>query len=202
MVSDILLTFTPTHALTGDSFFKLTLPSNIEFSCNLAYTQNLKTAPTCIKLSSNELQFNSTFIDDAYPGNQPLTIAFKNRVLPGSKQPVKGISINTYQINNGKAYLVDSYENPGLIFFETQSTLFFSAAVKSSSQITYTNTGLTFEVTLANDVPIGSIIRVQFPREVKIANIFVVQKFCKSLSNRLSQISCQFTYKTENWTDD
>jgi hypothetical protein len=36
--SDLLLSFTPTHALTGTSFFKMTLPSNIDFSCNLAYT--------------------------------------------------------------------------------------------------------------------------------------------------------------------
>jgi hypothetical protein len=57
-------------------------------------------------------------------------------------------------------------------------------------------------VTLANDVPIGSIIRIEFPKEIRIANIFVVQRFCKAMSGLQSIIACQFALKKVSYIDD
>ena len=47
------------------------------------------------------------------------------------------------------------------------------AAVTATTDITYTGTGLIFDLTLANDVPIGGIIKITFPEELKVANTFI-----------------------------
>lgn len=55
---------------------------------------------------------------------------------------------------------------------------------------------------MANDVPIGSIIRIEFPKEIRLANIFVVQRFCKAMSGLQSIIACQFVLKKVSYIDD
>lgn len=46
-MSNIVLTFTPPHAIKGASRITVKMPDKIEFSCILAYTTNLKAAPAC-----------------------------------------------------------------------------------------------------------------------------------------------------------
>jgi hypothetical protein len=106
--TDMTLSFTPTHKVTGLSQIAITLPSNIDFSCSsLASTVNMKSNIACTKMANNKLQFDKAFADDVYPGNLPLSMTFRSRVLPGSQQDVKGITIQTYSVVNGTALLID-----------------------------------------------------------------------------------------------
>lgn len=105
--TDITLAFTPTHSVSGPSQIMMTLPSNIDFSCSLASTVNLKPSPTCKVLTSNKLQFDNVFVNDQYTGTLPLSITFRNRLLPASLQDVSGITIQTFAVVNSKALLID-----------------------------------------------------------------------------------------------
>lgn len=107
-ISDVVLSFTPTHKINGDTgYITMGLPSNVNFTCSLAYTTNLQPNPTCTQTAPNVLRFDSVFLNNNYAGNVPLSISFSNRVLPSSAQDIRGIKISTYAVINGTSYLVD-----------------------------------------------------------------------------------------------
>jgi hypothetical protein len=43
---------------------------------------------------------------------------------------------------------------------------FYSAAVTATTDVTFSGAGLNFDLTLANDVPVGGIVKIQFPKEI------------------------------------
>ena len=69
------------------------MPAQLDFSCKIALTVGLKTAPNCEKIGLNILKFENPFTDDVYDGNRPLSLVFRDRILPGSNMMIKGISI-------------------------------------------------------------------------------------------------------------
>ena len=52
---DMELKFTAPHKVMGPSYIliKMPMPDKIEFTCNLAKTVGLKSAPTCVELGNN-----------------------------------------------------------------------------------------------------------------------------------------------------
>ena len=159
------LKFTPSHMLTGDSYILLTLPDLIEFSCTLASTTGMKVAPTCTPLDDKptQLKFTNPFIDEHYEGGKPLSFIFRNRVLPGSNEMIKGITIKTYMTIDTVDYLVDSYDNRAHDFFAPDQVLFLASEVSTETHVTYTESKFTLRHTTANSVPYGSIIHIQIP---------------------------------------
>ena len=55
--TDVKLSFTVPHAVTGTSYILMRLPEQIKFNCNLSFTIGLKTAPSCEEVSANQLKF-------------------------------------------------------------------------------------------------------------------------------------------------
>lgn len=160
---DIRLDFTPKHAITGNSFLVIELPPQVDFSCSLALTVGLKTAPNCEMVDFNRLNFSNPFNNDEYRGNEPLALVFRNRELPGSNQMIRGIEIKTYEMIDGINYLIDSLKDPLFDFFAPVQQLFLASEVLSGSDEVYSMTNFTLVHTLANFVPSDAIINISIP---------------------------------------
>ena len=67
---DMELKFIAPHKVMGPSYIliKMPLPEKIEFTCNLAKTVGLKSAPTCVELGNNQLKLENPFNDNKYEG--------------------------------------------------------------------------------------------------------------------------------------
>ena len=59
----------------------------------MAFTIGLRSAPACEVISANQLKLENPFNDNKYEGRQELSIAFRQRLLPGSNLMIKGILI-------------------------------------------------------------------------------------------------------------
>lgn len=86
------------HKITEDSFITVKMPDLLPASCDLIYTEGMKTAPTCFVLPDNTFKFNKPFVADIYNGGLPLVVAFKDLKLPPSSRMIEGIHIKTYQM--------------------------------------------------------------------------------------------------------
>lgn len=163
------LQFRPRHELVGQSYIYLSLPRQVTFSCNLAYTEGLKTAPACQKTNSNEFRFDNPFLEDEYPGNRALTMVFRQRELPGSNQMIKGIRIATYLVLEEVPQIVDLYDEPDQEFFAPEQQLFLVSEVITASEVTFTQSAFEFRMTLANRVPTGDAkIFITIPEQVRV----------------------------------
>ena len=116
-VVDLKFDFTPLHAVSGQSYIKVQMPDQVAFSCVLKSNIGLKTAPSCEEVENNLLVFASPFEADSYDGNIPLSLEFRNRVLPGSNLMIKGIKIETYVTIENVDYLVDIFDDSEYEFF-------------------------------------------------------------------------------------
>lgn len=160
---DLRLEFTPIHAVTGISFIKMKLPEQVAFSCTLKSNVGLKDAPACVEQESNLLIFEQPFVDDFYSGNIPLQITFRDMVLPGSNQMIRGILIETWVTLEDEEYLVDRIDNPIRDFFAPEQQLLLSSEVLTGSDEVYTATDFTFKHQLANTAMKDAIIVVTIP---------------------------------------
>ena len=79
----------------------------MEFSCNFALTDGLKTAPDCEELSYNEFRLPNPFNRERFDGNQPISITFRDRLLPGANLMIKGITIQMVKTLENVDYVVD-----------------------------------------------------------------------------------------------
>jgi hypothetical protein len=95
------------------------MPELIQFRCRLASATGLKVAPTCVEDENvpNLLKFMNPFIEDSYPGGEPLGITFDSINLPVSNEMIRGITVETYMTIDLEDYLVDTFEGPTLEFF-------------------------------------------------------------------------------------
>ena len=160
---DLRLEFTPIHAVTGINYIKMRLPDQVDFSCTLKSNVGLKDAPSCVEQENNLFIFEQPFVDDIYPGNIPLQITFRDMVLPGSNQMIRGILIETWVTFEDEDYLVDRIDNPLRDFFAPEQQLLLASKVLTGSDEVYTATDFTFNHQLANSAMPGAIIVVTIP---------------------------------------
>ena len=93
-ITDIELRYTPSHDVReGTSYIFLKMPKQMEFGCSIQDTVGLLAPIPCIDLGGNVLRFDDPFKFGRYEGGQPLSMIFKNRVLPGANLMIRGISI-------------------------------------------------------------------------------------------------------------
>ena len=71
---NLLLDFTPRHAVTGASYILMELPSQVEFICDLAQTTGMRKAPGCSVTAPNVIRLDNPFVDDIYAGALPLSV--------------------------------------------------------------------------------------------------------------------------------
>ena len=91
----------------------------MKYICNIASTVGVA-GGTCSQTGNfNELRFDNPFpdTDDKYPGDEPLSIVFHDRVLPGANLMIKGIEIRTYMSIDGVDYIIDSLLDDTKEFF-------------------------------------------------------------------------------------
>ena len=140
----------------------------------------MKVAPTCTELDNNLIKFTNPFRDDFYPGDEPLSFIFQYRVLPGSNQLIKGISIDTFMLIDGVEHNVDSFEDRNYPFFAPVSVLFLDSTVLTESKTTYTETKFALKHSLASSVPAGATIHVEIPPQVIVLDERAVEQSCGS----------------------
>ena len=112
-----------------------------------------------------------------------MSFIFQYRVLPGSNEMIKGITIKTYMIIDTVDYLVDSFDDRQYEFFAPIQVLFLGSDVLSETDVTYTETKFTLKHILANSVPSGSIIHVQIPPQIEVLDADSVMDSCSSSEN-------------------
>jgi len=195
---DLRLNFTPQHAVSGVSALLIKLPDQVTFSCSLAYTIGLKTAPACDQVGPNLFRFNRPFNGDDYAGNLPLSLAFRNRVLPGANLMIKGISIQMLATIDKTDYLVDEFVNPNLEFFAPEQQLFLISQVSTGSEEVYTETTFTFNHTLANFVPRNAVIEVTIPPQIEVRNAEAVTSSCVAIKNLKDTLICTLQRHADN----
>ena len=84
------------------------------FSCNFAFTVGLKTAPDCEELDYNVFRLTNPFNQDRFLGDLPISIIFRDRVLPGANLMIKGITIQMVKTLEETDYVVDELVDEAL----------------------------------------------------------------------------------------
>jgi hypothetical protein len=84
------------------------------------------------------------FENDFYAGGIPISIVFKNRVLPGANLMIKGISIQIFEQIDGVDYIIDEFIDPSFKFFAPKQVTFLYSEILVSEETTYTNAIFTF----------------------------------------------------------
>ena len=68
--------------------------------------------------------------------------------------------------------------------------LFLYSTIETGSDDTFEETVFTFSHTLANDVPVDSVIYVRIPSEITVYNSDDVASTCRSVRSLLSTLKC------------
>lgn len=189
--------------MVGDSYISLILPSSIDFTCNSLFTKGLVPNPECAEISAHHLRLNSVFEWNEYLGNKELSIGFSNRIMPRSSQPIAGIAIQIYQYVGKESFLIDQIVDPDFLFFEMKAVEFFGDSLKSKSDVTFTDTDLTFRMVVASEIPRDAIAQITFPPEVTLSkSLEEMAKFCEIPSDPALKPKCIFEKATIKKQED
>lgn len=104
-----------------------------------SFTQSMK--------AGNIIELTKLFSQNFVSGK--LTMTLKNVKNPESTQPVKGLTIETYDND----YLVDQIIDSNFILYTVKSGLFFSAKVIPDTTQTFAISLVTFELAIADAIP-------------------------------------------------
>ena len=173
----------------------------MKYICNIASTVGVA-GGTCSQTGNfNELRFDNPFpdTDDKYPGDEPLSIVFHDRVLPGANLMIKGIEIRTYMSIDGVDYIIDSLLDDTKEFFAPVQQLFLKSNVYAASDEVYTETRFTLTHVLNNNVPSDAILQIRVPPELEVKDIATVEGSCAPERNLQEALTCTLV---KNDSDD
>lgn len=148
-------------------------------------------------MGGNVLRFDNPWIDDYYPGGQPIAIMFRNRVLPGANLMIRGIKIETYMIIESQDFLIDTFEDFNLDFFAPLSQLFLNSEVITGNEEVYTMTDFVFIHKLANNVPFDAIMHLNIPKQIEVSDVAVVEKSCTAYKNLMPSLKCKLIAQSD-----
>jgi len=78
-----------------------------------------------------------------------LSLKIVGVINPNSTQPVKGISIKTYD----EGFMVDQIIDQNFLLYSLKPGLFYSARVSSSSNYAFSQSDVSFELNIADPIP-------------------------------------------------
>ena len=109
---------------------------------------------------------------------------------------LKGIKIELFQLTKKDGVynvynLVDVISDPKFEFFAPEPVLFLYSEVRTTQQVTYTETAFTFKMSAANSVPEDGIIKLELPPEVRVTDAALVMKSCKGFINLNKDLECK-----------
>ena len=159
----------------------------------------MKVPPTCTEPEDNLIKLQNPFLENYYPGEEPLSITFQKRVLPGSNEMIRGITIEIYATLDGQDFLVDIFDNQEFEFFAPLKVLFLTSDISSESDTIYTKTKFSLTHTLATSVPFGSIIHIQIPPQIEVADAVSVAESCTGARPLETTLECELTYEDDGW---
>jgi len=165
--SQLTLDFQPLHQISKDATIKLEISSELTIVCQLDvirmsmhFNPDFQLKKSDCELSPDGL-YNVILIKKAllqdyfYEERRSLKIVF-----PFSKNPLSSMDITRLRISMlipEYDYLVDFYDSPGKLF-NVRAAPFFEQTVKSSVEETFTESSLTFSLTVANTVNPGAVL--------------------------------------------
>lgn len=166
----------------------------MDFACDFSDVFGLKLTLACDEISPNVLKFQNPFEKNEFPGNKQVSIAFRDRILPGSNLMIKGILIQTYMtLADGEDYLIDTFDDDEYPFFAPASQLFLQSSVFVDKEETYEETPFYISNKLANNVKKGAIIHVTIPKQVEVIDPTVVVKSCQAQKNLQPTLYCELS---------
>jgi hypothetical protein len=146
------------------SKIRIQLPSNLITSTTTLIPGQGFSSFT-VNQTNNTFELSRLFSQDFISGK--LSLTFLNLLNPDSAQPIKGLSISTF---DNFTFLVDETSDPSFLLYTMLPTLFFSARVSADTTYAYTKSVVTFELTLADPLKPLSTIKITVPPEISITS--------------------------------